>query len=287
MKKIAARTLLLMALLLMPAMLKAQYVITDSIIPRRIVVKSTSHGIAILDNLDTYLSGYSFLGAGYKLSHENFRDALMGKRKWKYQTLFNATLGLAIQEINVQYTLLADYSWGGYHSFEINDRLQLLAGGQAQLSGGVLYLTANGNNPASVKIRAAIAASAMAIYHIPIKGRDHILRLQLDIPLSGVMFTPQYGQSYYEIFGRGDTKGIIKFSYPGNTPSWRHTLSFDIPVGSKYRNNTLRLSYNGDFYQSRINGLRTHIYNNSISIGVVRTLYKIKEGDPIKAYSPY
>ena len=102
MKKIAARTLLLMALLFMPAMLKAQYVITDSIIPRRIVVKSTTHGIAILDNLDTYLSGYSFLGAGYKLSHENFRDALMGKHKWKYQTLFNATLGLAIQEINVQ-----------------------------------------------------------------------------------------------------------------------------------------------------------------------------------------
>lgn len=282
-----AHIFMLIALLLAPAMLKAQYIITDSLIPRRIVVKTTTHGATMLNCLDTYLSGSSFTGAGYKLSHEKFRDARTGNRKWKYQTIFNATAGATLHSANLQYAILADYSWGGYHPFIINDRLQILAGGQALLSGGVLYLPGNGNNPAAAQVRVALAASGMAIYHIPIKGRDYTLRLQLDIPLAGAMFAPEYGQSYYEIFGRGDVSNIIKFAYPGNSPSWRHALSFDIPIGSKYRNNTLRLSYNGDFFQSRANGLRTHIYNNSISIGFVRTLYKIKEGDPIKAYSPY
>lgn len=262
---------------------------TDSthINPYRVVVRCSSHGITTLNNLDTYLSGYNHTGAGYIFNHENFRKAHFGKYQWRYQTQFNIIAGYTKQHTNNQYTLLAKHTWSGFHPFKINDRLQLLAGTQIQLAGGALYIPTNGNNLVSVKLRLALAASGMAIYHIPINNRDHVLRYQLDIPLAGVMFSPEFGQSYYEIFGLGHCDNILRFAHPLNSPSWKHTLSFDIPIGNKRHNTTLRLSYIADLYQSEVNELRTHIYSHAFTFGFVKTLYKVKHGDRIKAYTPY
>lgn len=274
-------------LLLCPQTGAAQQIVLDSIVPRRIVVKTSSHGFSLLNNLDTYLSGYNHTGVGYIYNHENFRDARIGNYKWKYQTLFNVTAGYTKHQTDNQLSLFANRFWSGYHPFAINDRLQLLAGAQIQLSGGALYIPTNGNNLVSAKLRLALAASGMAIYHIPIKGRDYVARYQLDVPLAGVMFSPEFGQSYYEIFGLGHFENTFCFANPINSPSWRHTVSFDIPIGSNRRNVTLRVSYIADLFQSKVNDLRTHIYNHAFTIGFVKTIYKIKQGDPIKAYSPY
>lgn len=285
--KIRFRILALLLLSALTVTAKAQYVITDTIAPERIVVKSSQYGIATLDNLDTYLSGYEFRGYGLYYNHENFRDARTGSYRWKYQTTMNATLGYTTQGNNMQLTALAGYNWGGYHPFAINSRLKLLAGAQLQIEGGALYVTANGNNPVQAKLRTAIAASGMAIYHIPVKGRDWVARYQLDIPVIGVMFAPQFGQSYYEIFGLGHTDGIISVAHPFNSPSWKHTLSLDIPLRYRNHSTTLRLSYCADLYQSDVNDIRCHIYRHAFTFGFVKTIFKIKEENSIKAYSPY
>ncbi|MBQ5626537.1 MAG: hypothetical protein IIU97_00355, partial [Bacteroidaceae bacterium] len=52
-----------LALLALPAMSRAQYVVTDTIIPERIVVKSSQIGVTIINNLETYLSKHSHMGA--------------------------------------------------------------------------------------------------------------------------------------------------------------------------------------------------------------------------------
>lgn len=251
--------------------------------PYRIAVRSSMHGISYLNHLDTYLSGYNHTGTGYTFTHETFRKAHFGSYDFKYQTLLTATLGYTTLYDNNQYSLMANRFWSGYHSFKINDRLELLAGAQIQLSGGALYIPTNGNNLVSLKMRMALAGSAMAIYHIPIKKRDCVLRYQIDIPVAGVMFSPEFGQSYYEIFGLEDYDNTMKFSHIVNSPSWRHTLSFDIPIG----NSTIRFAYIADLYQSKVNELRTHLYNHSLNIGFVKTIYKVKRNDFIKAYSPF
>lgn len=276
-----------MLLLPLPATTKAQQAPTDSINPYRVIVRSSLHGISLLNNLDTYLSGYNHTGSGYTFTQETFRKAHFGKYDWKYQTLFTATLGYTKLHSNNEYSLMASRFWSGYHPFKINDRLELLAGTQVQLSGGVLYIPANGNNLVSLKMRLSLATTGMAIYHIPIKKHDYILRYQIDIPLVGIMFAPEFGQSYYEIFGLGDYNKTTSVSHFINTPSWRHTLSADIPIGNEKHGSTLRVAYVADIYQSKINKLRTHLYNHSLSIGFVKTIYKIKRNDPIKAYSPF
>ena len=276
-----------LVLLATPLASRAQYIITDSIIPERIVVKSTLFGIGSMNNLDTYLSGYDHKGGALYLQHENFRDARTGSYRWKFQTLFNGTVGYTTQGNNAQLAALASYSWGGYHPFTVGERLKLLAGVQIQLEGGALYIPSNGNNPVAAKLRTALAASGMAIYRIPVRESEWTARLQLDIPLVGVMFAPEYGQSYYEIFGLGHTGGIIAFTHPLNCPSWRHTLSLDIPLRWRRHSTTLRIAYSGDIFQSDINDIRCHIYRHAFTFGFVKTIFKVKQENSIKAYTPY
>ena len=287
MMRILKHILPALALLAMPAMSRAQYFICDSIMPQRIVVKSSQYGVTLFNNLDTYLSGYSFTGLGIHYSQENYRDAITRGYRWKYQRLFNADIGYGIQQYNLQYCGLADYSWSGYHSFEVHPQLQLLAGAQIQLEGGALYVPGNGNSPVAAKLRTAIAASGMAIYHFKVLNNEWIARYQIDIPLAGIMFAPQYGQSYYEIFGLGHCNGIVSFSYPGNTPSWRHFMTLDIPLKCRRRSTTLRIGYTANLFQSDINEIRCHIYRHSFTIGFAKTLFKVKKEDILNSYSPY
>ena len=272
-----------LALLALPAMSRAQYIVTDTIIPERIVVKSSQLGVTLLNNLDTYLSNYNHKGLGLNYSHEAFRDACTGNYHWKYQKLLNITAGYAIQGSNLQYAALISYNWSGYHPCKVAQGLTLLAGVQIQLEGGALYNPAGGNNPAAAKLRTALAASGMAIYHFPVLRSEWIARYQIDIPLIGAMFAPEFGQSYYEIFGLGYAKNIVAFTHPGNNPSWRHMLSLDIPIKAT----TLRLSYIADMYQSRINDINCHIYRNTFSIGFTRTIFKVKKSNRLNDYSPY
>ena len=276
-----------LALLATPVMSRAQYIVTDTIIPERIVVKSSQFGITLLNNLDTYLSNYSHEGLGLNYGYEVFRDARTGDYRWKYQTLFNATVGYATQGGNIQFTGLISQSWSGYHPFRVAKGLTLLAGAQIQLEGGALYNPSNGNNPAAAKLRTALAASGMAIYHFPVRHSEWIARYQIDIPLIGMMFAPEFGQSYYEIFGLGHANNVVALTHPGNNPSWRHTLSLDIPIKIKRHSTTLRISYIADLYQSRINDINCPIYSHTFSIGFARTIFKVKTDNKLNTYSPY
>lgn len=276
-----------LALLTTPAMSRAQYVVTDTIIPERIVVKSSQFGITLLNNLDTYLNKYNHKGLGVNYSHEAFRDARTGNSRWKYQTLLNTTIGYAIQGSNLQYSALISHSWSGYHPFRVAKGLTLLAGAQIQLECGALYNPAGGNSPVAAKLRTALAASGMAIYHFPVLRSHWTARYQLDIPLIGAMFAPEFGQSYYEIFGLGHAKNVVAFTHPGNNPSWRHILSLDIPMRAKHHSTTLRISYIADLYQSRINSINCHIYRHTFSLGFAKTIFKVKKNNKLNDYSPY
>lgn len=279
-------TIIATLLAISPAVYAQQHVI-DTITPERVVVKCSSYGVTYMNNLDTYLSGYNHTGNGLYYSHENFRNAKTGDYRWKYQTLLTANIGTTTLHENTELSGMLNYSWSGYHPFSINKQLQLLAGAQIQASGGALYIPTNGNNLVSAKLRTALAASGMAIYHIPAKRGDYILRCQLDIPLAGVMFAPEFGQSYYEIFGLGHYEKTITFSHPFNTPSLRTTLSADLPIAWRNKSTTIRLSYVADIFQSRVNDIRTHLYTHAFTIGFVKTIYKVKKEDKINLCTPF
>jgi hypothetical protein len=98
------------------------------------------------------------------------------------------------------------------------------------------------------------------------------VRYQLDVPFMGVMFSPQYGQSYYEIFSLGHAGGTVCFTSFHNQPTWRHWLTADM----KFQKFTLRVGYMADMQQARANGLRSHDYSHSFMLGLVHKFVILK-----------
>ena len=88
----------------------------------------------------------------------------------------------------------------------------------------------------------------------------------------GVMFSPHYGQSYYEIFSLGNSSGVVKFTSLHNQPSLRQMLTADFPVERA----KIRLGYIWDTQQSKVNDIKTHTYSHVFMVGFVKDLYLLR-----------
>lgn len=243
--------------------------------PGRPITRSTMYGAGVVNIYDTYLSPLEYSGMQAKVLRESTRTTRWCDGNISRQSLFQGYVGFAHNpaETADELTGMVNWNYALHYNFRLFDgQLRLLAGPMAQLHGGFIYNTRNGNNPAQAKLYANLAASGMAIYHIPWERCPITLRYQLDAPLLGLMFSPTYGQSYYEIFSLGHTDGIVHFTSLHNQPSLRHWLTADM----KFRRFTLRLGYMADMQQSRVGGLRTHDYSHSFMIGLVKKLLPVK-----------
>ena len=241
----------------------------------RPIVRSTMYGGGFSNLYDTYLSPVEYTGVQARVLRESSRMTRWFDGNVSRQTIFQGYVGMTENPAGTANELsgMVNWNYALHYNFHLFDgQLRLLAGPMAQLHGGFIYNTRNGNNPAQAKFYANLAASGMAIYHIPWKRVPITLRYQLDAPLLGLMFSPTYGQSYYEIFSLGHTDGIIHFTSLHNQPSLRHWLTTDM----KFRSFTLRLGYMADMQQSRVSGLRTHDYSHTFMVGLVKKLLPVK-----------
>lgn len=109
----------------------------------------------------------------------------------------------------------------------------------------------------------------MAIWDVHIRRFPIRLRYQANLPVMGVMFSPHYGQSYYEIFTLGNASGVVRFTSLHNQPSLRQMLTADFPVGHV----KMRLAYVCDLQQADVNGIQSHAYGHAFMIGFVKELY--------------
>lgn len=113
----------------------------------------------------------------------------------------------------------------------------------------------------------------MAIWDLRIKNYPISLRYQVNLPFAGIMFSPNYGQSYYEIFTLGNWNGVINFTSLHNQPSLRQMLTVDFPVGRA----KMRLAYLWDAQQSKVNDIKTHTYSHVFMVGFVKELFLIRD----------
>lgn len=158
-------------------------------------------------------------------------------------------------------------NWFFYPNF--GQRVRLRAGGLAEFSAGGTYSTRNGNNPAQGRAAFDLAASGIADFYFrsPFKCQwePWIFRMELDVPLLGLMFSPQYGQSYYEIFSLRHYDRNVCMTWPVNAPSARFITTFDIPVGRE----RILIGYRGEARQSNVHHLGRHAWTNGFIVGFV------------------
>ena len=88
---------------------------------------------------------------------------------------------------------------------------------------------------------------------------------QMRMPWLGMMFSPNYGQSYYEIFNRGNYDHNV-MAYSFCPLQLRQQLAIDISVAGR---TSLRIGYLNDIRQAKPNNLKQHHYYNAATIGVV------------------
>lgn len=244
---------------------------TDSAARNRIVSRATLYGVGFANVFDTYLSPQEYKGIDFRVSRESMRMTRLMNGNISQQTFFQADLGYTHNKAENNNTLsaLANWNYGLYYNFAITSNFKLLAGGVADLNGGFVYNLRNGNNPAQARTYINLAASGMAIWKLRIKTFPFTLRYQINLPLAGVMFMPNYGQSYYEIFTLEHWDGVVNFTSLHNQPSLRQMFSADFPVG-RY---TIRLAYLWDAQQSNINKIKTHTYSHVFMAGFVKEFY--------------
>ena len=234
------------------------------------VNEGTLIGIGRYDIGNTYLSpssdaNASYTGMGLRVLNERMR---LVDTRLSAQQILHVDLSLTS---NPAATISAmsgviDYSYGYHYSFHPANRLKILTGAAARGMFGFIYNTQSANNPTALNFDIDLNLSAAALYTLSLRNRPFTLRYQVEAPLAGVLFAPDYGQSYYEIFGLGNMTDVVRFSSLHNKQVIRNYLTVDIPL----RTWTLRAGYLSSLYRTDINNIRSHHYSHSFMIGLVK-----------------
>ncbi|WP_302783931.1 DUF3316 domain-containing protein [Bacteroides fluxus] len=247
---------------------------TDSATRNRFITRATLYGAGLTNVFDTYLSPQEYTGVDFRISRESIRMTNWMNGRISLQSFFQADLGYTHNKVdnNNAFSGLANWNYGLHYHFPITSNFKLLAGGLADINGGFVYNLRNGNNPAQARAYINLDASGMAIWNLRIKSCPLTLRYQINLPLIGVMFMPNYGQSYYEIFTLGHWNGVINFTSLHNQPSLRQMLTVDFPVGKA----KMRLAYVWDAQQAKVNEIKTHTYSHVFMVGFVKEIYLLR-----------
>ena len=226
------------------------------------------------NSLDTYLSPLTYRGTELRFTSQTVHNR--PGRNWTYSLTHGLRLARETMRTNDGVRLEGGYdlscSWQrkivnrtvGYWG-----RLMVTAGAGVDATVGFRYNAQNSNNPAqaeaAVCFTPAMAADWRFFLVSPKSGRRHTLGLRYEaaVPLVGMMFSPAFGQSYYEIFSRGNYDHNLCTIWVGNAPSLRQRLLFNF----KLLKRQFFIGYEGDYRQARVNDIKYHRYTNAAVLG--------------------
>lgn len=251
---------------------KAQYDNGSDTLHSQYKVTATTFGIGTQNSLDTYLSPIEYKGPELSIATETIRKAKFN-RNITVQNFFRINAAYLNKSGHISYSGLINGNCGLHYNFNILPELKILAGGIADINSGIVYNPKNSNNPASAKAFIDLDLSAMAIYKFKIRNSYLTARYQANIPIAGIMFAPEYGASYYEMFYLGHTDGIVNFTSVHNHFSIRQMLTLDFPC----RYVLFRIGYYWEMQQSHLKHIKSHTYSHSFMIGFVRNIKLIRK----------
>lgn len=232
---------------------------------------ATQLSIGGVDVLDTYLSPEKYHGVEWRFVSEVNRDSR--KHQWQNGVLtYNLTHEGAFAYVHNrvgnthEYVGHYDFSYAVSRKWNLlDDDLHIDAGAMVDAFVGFNYNDRNGNNPAQGYGSLALGMRCSAAYTFTLFSKRITASYEARIPFVGVMFSPNYGQSYYEMFNLGNYDHNI-VAYSVSPLQLRQQLAFDIPVA---RRTSLRIGYMCDIRQAKPNNLKQHHYYNAATIGVV------------------
>lgn len=231
-------------------------------------------GVGTHNVLDTYLSPLEYTGTAVSFYSSTSRPLRNGQGKWTYQHSCWGDVGHVANptDDNNEWDGQFQMDWAWRHNWQVAEGWLVQVGPMVEFGMGFTYSLKGGNNPAQGRCTLATGASAATRYDFRLWKKEFQLNGRLDIPMLGMAFAPNYGQSYYEMFSLGHYDHNIVLTHPGNAPTARVLCTLSLPIGDS----RLHIGYKGEARQSRLNHLKRHAWLNAFMIGYSYSFQKIR-----------
>ena len=240
--------------------------------------KATEHRGMLMagavNSLDTYLSPLTYRGTELRFTSQVVHNRK--ERNWTHTLTHGLRLARESTQTHDAVRLEGGYDFSYSWQRKIVNRtigywgrLMVTAGGGVDATVGFRYNAQNSNNPAQLEAALAFTPAMAADWRFflvsPKSGRRHTLGLRYEaaVPLVGMMFSPAFGQSYYEIFSRGNYDHNLCTIWVGNAPSLRQRLLFNFKLLKRH----FFIGYEGDYRQAKVNDIKYHRYTNAAVLG--------------------
>ncbi|WP_300301330.1 DUF3316 domain-containing protein [uncultured Muribaculum sp.] len=271
-------------ILLLAGMLSAYGVkASEPAMPDSIVRPVTSHftysiGSALIAN--TYLTPLKYHGWGMLLGYD--RTQAMRLRPEKLVQRIAAGLDIDRTENPAgnasMWRLTGDFSYGVNYRWRLPYEITVAGGVSTGIDLGVVYNNRNGNNPVAVEAAWTVNVTGAVMWRHTLVGKKVLFTYRPTIPLTGVFFSPDYGELFYEI-SLGNHSGLAHCAWWGNYFRMENLLTADIALGGTQ----LRLGFRNSILSTRVNNITTRVVTCAAVIGVGGTWMSV---NPYKGISP-
>lgn len=215
---------------------------------------------------ETYLSPLKYKGWNVALGYERMQAMRFDPERWVMQ--YQGRLSMARTENPARnarmWDLNLDFGWGMAHRWHLEKGISLYFGGSTSAAVGAFYNPRNSNNPVAAKASWTVNALGLAAWNTRYRSLPLCVRYQVEMPLTGIFFSPAYGELYYEIY-LGNHSNLVHGAWPGNYFRLNNMLSVDLRFGGT----TLRLGYRADVHSSKIENIVTRRIEHMAVVGVV------------------
>lgn len=238
--------------------------------------KTLSVGMGSINALDTYLSPNTYRGTALFLLTDVTKKAMLRNREAYFNSLFVFNISSMSDNSNrgQEFSFMFDYRYSLNFEIVEDNNFSLYAGPETVMKIGSIYNIRNSNNPIQAKLHLAIAVTSQAVYRFKVVDYPLAMRYRIDLPLLGTIFSPEYGQLYYEMFEYNQFSKAFVLAWPGNTPSCSQFISLDLPV----KDIQIRVTFFGDYFKYKVNGLKSSIFTNTFMIGVSKKMEFLYNG---------
>lgn len=246
-------------------MLSAMAFAQDEPTTLRPVTSSYTYEIGGATLANTYLTPLKYKGWDMALNYERMQAMKFNPEKW----MMRLTAGIDLNRTDnpaknaTMWRLVADFSWGMIYRFKLPHNITLAGGGSTSLDLGCVYNARNGNNPVAVEAAWTVNLTGYASWNVKIGRLPVTLRYQPTIPLTGVFFSPDYGELFYEIY-LGNHSGLAHCAWWGNYFRMENLVTADIHLGAT----SLRVGFRNNILSTSINDITTRTITYSAVIGV-------------------
>lgn len=239
--------------------------------PKYLLTSQTNqYGWSIMDLTDAYLSELPYSGFGLQFNSTFRRFLNLRNEKVSMRTDLNIHTGLVMnqpQSASITY-FGGNLGYGLQAHLKPLRNLHLLIGGIWDAELGIKSYSREVNNSWNVDLATNLNLATTVRYDLTVLKRQIRLQADLRSPLLGLMFVPERGASYSEIFYLHSYDNLLHLTSLHNKNGLNIRYLVQIPL----KNSVLNLGFQTDYLKYAANDMIFRRNITSMSVGVTYDL---------------